>query len=241
MFYTRGAITLDEKGFIQFMKKHRKSDNTIARCVANSRKFENYLKDNGKTLDKAKSEDLELFAEKVIEKKRVPMFMWTLCYYFEFIEDKDMLETAHSIRAKLVKKSRKPFKLKDFRGVKAEDIEKLAEHGIRDTEKMLEAGKTRKQRKDFASKTGLHIDVILEMVKLSDLARLPGVKGIRARLYHDAGIDSIDKMAKMTAEELLKITKDFVEDTGFDGIAPLPKEAKSSIETAKKLPRIVEW
>ena len=26
-------------------------------------------------------------------------------------------------------------------------------------------------------------DVILELVKLSDLARIPGVKGVRARLY----------------------------------------------------------
>ena len=60
-------------------------------------------------------------------------------------------------------------------------------------------------------------------------------------MYHDAGIDSIDKLAKMTAEDVLKITSEFVERTGFDGIAPLPKEVKSSITTARKLPRLVEW
>ena len=30
------------------------------------------------------------------------------------------------------------------------------------------------------------------------------------------------------------------EKSGFDGIAPLPKEAKSSVASAKKLPKIVE-
>jgi hypothetical protein len=33
----------------------------------------------------------------------------------------------------------------------------------------------------------------------------------------------------------------FVEKTGFEGIAPLPKEAEFTIAEAKKLPRIVEY
>jgi hypothetical protein len=150
------------------------------------------------------------------------------------------LETAESIRAGLLSKSRKPFKLKDFRGVNAKHIRILTKYGIRDTKKMLEVGKTRKQRKDLAAKTGLSSEVILELVKLSDLARLPGVKGIRARLYHDAGIGSIEKLANMPAEDVLNITREFVEKTGFDGLPPLLKEIKSSISTARKLLKIVE-
>jgi hypothetical protein len=34
---------------------------------------------------------------------------------------------------------------------------------------------------------------------------------------------------------------DFVERTGFDGIAPLPKEAEYTIESARKLPKIIEY
>jgi hypothetical protein len=167
--------------------------------------------------------------------------MWSISYYFLFIENKELLETAETIRAKLITKSRTPFKLKDFRGVKAKHIEILQKFGIRDTKKMLEAGRTRKQRKELETKTGVPGDAILELVKLSDLARLPGVKGIRARLYHDSGLDSIDELAKTSPEEILKITREFVEKSGFDGIAPLPKEAKHSVATAKKLPKIVEW
>jgi hypothetical protein len=32
-----------------------------------------------------------------------------------------------------------------------------------------------------------------------------------------------------------------VRATGFEGIAPLPKEVSSTIANAKKLPMVVEW
>jgi hypothetical protein len=34
---------------------------------------------------------------------------------------------------------------------------------------------------------------------------------------------------------------EFVERGGFGGIAPLPKEVRNAIATAKQLPRIVEY
>jgi hypothetical protein len=33
----------------------------------------------------------------------------------------------------------------------------------------------------------------------------------------------------------------FVDRTGFDGIAPLPKEVAFSVATARRLPRLVEY
>lgn len=232
---------MDEKGFRESMKKQRKTESTIERSLAAVKKFEEFLETKNKTLDEAKSKDLKLFAETCIDPKKVSSFMYSLIYYFLFMENKELLETSKSIRARLISESRKPFKLKDFKGVKVEHIEILTKHGIRDTKKMLEVGKTRVKRKELTMKTGLDIDIILEFVKLSDLSRLPGVKGIRARLYHDAGIDSIEKLSKMKSEYVLKITREFVERTRFEGIAPLPKEVKSSISRAKKLPKIVEW
>jgi hypothetical protein len=167
--------------------------------------------------------------------------MWTLSYYFEFINDKALLKTANRIREGKIKVARKPFKLKDFRGVHADHAAALATHGIVDTVKMLEVGRTPELRHELVEKIGLEVKVIDELVKLSDLARIPGVKGIRARLYYDAGFDLLDKLRKVTPDKLLQITREFVETTGFDGIAPLPKEARGAIETAKKLPNVVEW
>jgi len=93
----------------------------------------------------------------------------------------------------------------------------------------------------LAEQTRVPLDAILEFVKLSDLARIAGLKSIRARLYHDAGADTIEKLAQWDPEELGAMLAAFVERTGFDGIAPLPKEARHAVENAQKLPKIVEY
>jgi hypothetical protein len=232
---------MDEQGFVSFMKKKRKTPNTIDACVENAKEFEAYLVLHGKSIDTAIVEDLESFAVDHIDKKRVSRFMWTLSYYFLFIDDSALLKAANQIRGSRIKTKRKSFKLKDFRGVKEEHTATLASIDIKDIEKMLEVGKTPKMRSELAEKTGLNIKVIEEFVKLSDLARIPGVKGIRARLYYDAGFDILEKLRSVTHDELLRITREFVEQTEFDGIAPLPKEAQGAIDTAKKLPNVAEW
>ncbi len=134
-----------------------------------------------------------------------------------------------------------PFKLKDFMGVDPAQIDRLAALGIKNTNQMLIAGKTAASRANLAEKTGSPPEVVLELVKLSDLARLPGVKGTRARLYYDAGVDTVEKLASYEPGELLKLTAEFVTRTGFPGIAPLPKEVSSTIENARRLPVVVVW
>lgn len=78
-------------------------------------------------------------------------------------------------------------------------------------------------------------------MKLSDLARIQGLKSVRARLYYDVGTDTVEKLAEWDPKELRAMLIKFVEKTGFEGIAPLPKEAEYTVETAKKLPKIVEY
>jgi hypothetical protein len=68
-----------------------------------------------------------------------------------------------------------------------------------------------------------------------------GVKGIRARLYHDAGLDTLDKIAMLDADELRDICTRFVKATSFPGIPPTPKEAAFTVSSAETLPRIVKW
>jgi hypothetical protein len=106
---------------------------------------------------------------------------------------------------------------------------------------MLDAGKTGKDRKRLAQETRIPVEGVLELVKLSDLARLPGLKAVRARLYYDAGLDTLDKIAAYDPEEMRKMLAEFVVRTGFKGIPPLPKEASSTVSLAKHLPRIVEY
>ncbi len=232
---------MDEKGFISFMKNKRKSQNTIEICIENANEFEEYLKQQGQSIENATVDSLEMFSFDYLDKKRVSKYMWTLSYYFLYVENKVLVKAANRIRQGRIKVKRKPFNLKDFRDVQSDHAAALAVLGVEDTAKMLELGKTPKLRTELAKKTGLDVKVIEEFVKLSDLARIQGLKGIRARLYHDAGFDKLEKLRKVKPDELLRITREFIERTGFDGIPPLPKEAQNAIESARTLPDIIEW
>jgi hypothetical protein len=100
---------------------------------------------------------------------------------------------------------------------------------------MMEAGRTEKDREQLAGASGVPLEKIEELVSLSNLARIPGVKTIRARLYHDAGFDTLEKLAACDPEDLRARLADFIEQTGFEGGLPLPKEAASTIATARHL------
>lgn len=126
-------------------------------------------------------------------------------------------------------------------GVKVEIITKLEDLGIKTAGRMLAEGRTEEKRLELARRAGISLEEVLELIKLSDLARLPGVKGIRARLYFDAGVDTVEKLASLKPEALLALTAEFVQRIGFKGIAPLPKEVSSTIANARYLPKVVDW
>lgn len=235
---------MDIDGFLKFLKRGGRSKIARERVLRLVQEFEQYLQAfrNCMKLDDAGSEDFDAFiAWLKDERPDIPpkRYAWGIAYYFEFIGEEEMRNHIRKMRAEGLK--RRPFKLGGFRGVDLEHVERLAAIGITDVAQMLEAGCTRAGRLELAKGCGLPLEVILEFVKLSDLARIPGVKGIRARLYFDAGIDSVEKMAEQIPEELREMLIEFVERTGFSGIAPLPKEALFTVRIARKLPKIVEY
>jgi len=234
---------MDEEAFRKFLRRGGRSHSAIKRCISCVREFERYLREckGGKGLVKASAEDLEGFVEWIEKKPKTSAktYLWALRYYYEYTSNELMRNVASELRQRRTK--RVPFALKRFRGVNPECLKKLATLGIRNVEQMLEVGRTLNGRQELSSKTGIPLDAILELVKLSDLARIPGIKGIRARLYHDAGVDSMEKMAEWDPKALRAMLIEFVDTTGFNGMAPLPKEAEFSVEKAKKLPKIVEY
>jgi hypothetical protein len=234
---------LDKEAFAKFLKRGGRSQNMITRVISQVADFERYLliERSCKELDKATPKDLEAFVSHSEAKKKgsAKNYLHNIGYYYEYASNQQMRNLAGKLRRQNI--TEKPFLLKDFRGINPAHIKKLAKLGIRNVKEMLEAGQTRGARETLSQKTGIPSEAILELVKLSDLARLPGVKGIRARLYYDAGVDTAEKMAKWNPEKLRLMLIDFVKKTGFKGIAPLPKEVQSTIAEAQKLPKIVEY
>jgi hypothetical protein len=232
---------MDEDGFIKFMKTEKKTQSTIKRNINSVKTFEEFLSKHkqGKKLEEASPQDLFDFVSWGERQfRKVSMFVAGARTYYEYKANRQMFNAAREIVGTIYMGS---YKLKKFRGVKKEHIEKLEAEGIKTAKQMLDAGKTGKDRKRLSQETGVPVEGILELVKLSDLARLPGLKAIRARLYYDAGLDTLDKISTFDPEEMRMMLVEFVERTGFDGIPPLPKEASSTVSLAKHLPRIVEY
>ena len=231
-----------EEEFRKFLKKSGRSSSAVERCVRFVKDYQSYLKESREVTDinKSSPEDLEAYVSWKEESvgSKVKTYLWAIRYYYAFIGDEAMHRLSGEMRQERIEQ--KPFKIKDFRGIDSAHVRELADFGIRDVSQMLDAASTKKKREELSKKTGVPLDSILEIVKLSDLARVPGIKGVRARLYFDAGIDTLDKLADFDSRELRKLLVDFVESTGFDGIAALPKEIEYSIAKAKKLPRILQ-
>ncbi|HAA86107.1 MAG TPA: hypothetical protein DCE14_07175, partial [Kosmotogaceae bacterium] len=164
-----------------------------------------------------------------------------IAIYYSFIGKGKTAAFARDIRQQLTAATQRVFKLRDFRGVNLRYLTLLDRAGIRNVKDILESGSTASERRELAQKTGVPEDAILEFVKLADLSRLDGVKGIRARLYYSAGVDTVEKLSSWDPDELLAMLRDFVTNTGFKGIAPLPKEVHETIARAKELPRIVQY
>jgi hypothetical protein len=233
---------MDETAFRLFLKRGGRSPRMADSIVALVHEFAGYLREQcDQELDAAAPQDLESYVAWVEQapKSSAKGHLHALAYYYEFTGNEAVRSTAGRLRQERI--TRSSFPLKSFRGARPEHLRALAAAGIRSAEQMLQAGRTPRDRAKLAGRTGIPVETILELVKLADLARLPGVKGIRARLYLDAGMDTPAKIAACEPDEFRALIVDFVERTGFQGVATLPAEARATVRTARALPDVVEY
>lgn len=235
---------LDEESFANYLRKFGKKPHVVAELVQQVQAFEAYLtQQKHKALESTQAQDMVDYARHLEQQKPGSSKTWLrgLALYFRFTGNRAAEQSAGALREQGTAKTRHTFRLKDFVGVNPEHLYRLEAEGISNVQHMLQAGKTPQSRVQLAEKTGLPIHAILELVKLSDLTRLGGLKAIRARLYYDAGADTPEAIARWEPEPLRLMMADFVARTGFKGIAPLPKEVLSTINAARLLPKIVEY
>lgn len=226
---------MNKNGFTEWMNKTKKSQLTIKRNIEYVAFFQKYLsKSKSKKIEDAKPKDLEDFKiwNEKSNLKHLRMYLRSLVTYYQYTNNVEMLLKAKELvgSAEL-----EQYKLSDFHGIDKDCIKTLKINGFKTAKQLLDIGYTKKGRKKLSEATGIAQDFILELVKLSDLARIPGVKKIRARLYHDAGLDTLVKMAKCDTDKLIKISKDFIEKSGLNGVPPTPKEAEHTVTMAKYL------
>jgi len=229
--------------FSIFLKKKGKKNHVIKSLVDFIADFKKYLRKEKVSFENVSFKILSDYIDYIEPDKKINIRnrLRAISLYYQFIGDSGIAKFASQLREKRISKTRTSVGLKDFRGLDQKYIVTLAGFGIRNTEQMLKNAASPEQRKKLALKTGLPPKIIIEFVKLSDLSRLRGVKCIRARLYYDAGFDTVEKLAACDPENLRNELENFVKLTAFEGIAPLPKEIISTIKRSKKIKKIVEY
>jgi hypothetical protein len=234
---------LDREAFECYLKRGGRSPSAVKRCVRLVEEFEQHLNDHspGLSLQCASADDLVTFVEELERdpKASAKTHLWALRYFYDFCSNNEMTRLSAELRRARIQQ--KSTALREFRGVNPEHLASLAAFGIQNAQQMLEAGPSPADRRRLSEQTGVPLSAILELVKLSDLSRIPGIAGIRARLYYDAGLDTLDEIARWEPDQLRQHMLDFVQRTGFEGIAPLPREVAFSIKKAQTLPRVVDY
>ena len=235
---------MDEPGFRRFLKQRGKKEHVVGGLVRQVRGFEEYLAgEQLGGLEAVGAPDLDAYVDacETAEAGTTRERLRGLALYFSFVGRPEMASLASGMREQRISAKRKAFLLRDFRGASPDAIAKLEVAGITNADQMLAAGRTASDRESLARRADIAPQLLVEFVKLSDLSRIGGVKAVRARLYLDGGFDTLDKIAAVDPEAMRLALAAFVERTGFDGIPPLPKEARNTVAAARALPRLVEY
>ncbi len=99
----------------------------------------------------------------------------------------------------------KPIDLKDFPDVDPEVVRKLHQLGIKNTEQLFPRVLTPADRSELAKQSQLDEAAILELTRLTDLARIKWVGPKFARLLLAAGYDTVEKVAASNGDELYQV------------------------------------
>ncbi len=76
---------------------------------------------------------------------------------------------------------------------------------MKNSKQLFNAARTREERQNLCSETGIPDQQLMELVYLSDLVRLYGVGPAFARLLYDVGIKSVDLFLEYGPKEIVKI------------------------------------
>jgi predicted flap endonuclease-1-like 5' DNA nuclease len=119
--------------------------------------------------------------------------------------------------------------------------EKLKAAGVGSLDALLKSGATAKGRKDLAAATGLSEKLILEWVNRADLFRVKGIGEEYSDLLEQAGVDTVPELAQRNAENLYKKMAEVNESKNLVRKLPTQEQVQGWIDSAKSLPRVVEY
>ncbi len=133
------------------------------------------------------------------------------------------------------------YKIEDVEGIGEVYGKQLREAGIKDTDALLAATGTPKERQELAEKTGLSAKRILTWANMVDLYRVDGIGSEYSELLEAAGVDTVPELAQRSPTNLAKALADINASKKLTRRVPGESEVAKWIEQAKKLPRVLHY
>ncbi|HUG97628.1 MAG TPA: DUF4332 domain-containing protein [Gammaproteobacteria bacterium] len=132
-------------------------------------------------------------------------------------------------------------KIEDLEGVGDVLGKKLRAAGIKDTESLLAACATAKQRTDLAAKGDVSPKRLLKWANMADLYRISGIGSEYAELLEEARVDTVPELAQRNAANLTTALAAANERKKLTRRVPTEADVTKWIDQAKKLPRVLQY
>lgn len=133
------------------------------------------------------------------------------------------------------------MELKELIGMTGEIETALKEAGIHNSDQLLDAAKTPKQRQILAQRLGVASRDLLELANRADLARIKGIGSAYSNLLEKAGVDTVKELATRRPDNLHKKVLEINEQERLVKQPPTLAQVEQWIEQAKQLPKVLEY
>lgn len=133
------------------------------------------------------------------------------------------------------------YKVEDIEGVGGVTGKKLREAGIKDTDSLLAACATAKQRAELAAKADVSAKSLLKWANMADLYRINGVGSEFAELLEACGVDTVPELAQRNAANLAAAMAQTNDAKKLTRRVPADTEVAKWIAHAKELPRVLTY
>jgi hypothetical protein len=128
------------------------------------------------------------------------------------------------------------YPITDIDGINGEVAVVLKSVGIRSTDRLLEAARTVKGRKEISAKTGFGEKQLLYWANVADRMRIKGVRKEYSELLQAAGVDTVKELKYRNPGNLAKAMAEANKKRKLVRVLPSEKVVKRWIENAKLLP-----
>lgn len=117
----------------------------------------------------------------------------------------------------------------------------LTAQGISNSDQLLEAATTPKQRRELAGRVSVETRAILELANRADLSRIKGVAGAYSDLLEQAGVDTVKELATRRPDNLHKKIVETNEASKATNKVPTQDMVSDWVAQAKELPKTLRY